>query len=181
VELTFVTVIHQDLTPRPHPHILPFGNLGNTLSLLTGYTLTDILASYQRNQSAPAQDRTHPIPPSKRSQPLRRQRNWLHRRSPQQDPPQEYRPLTPLPVFPTIAIAPQQSERPLPSPPLTQAESYTETRDLVGIPFQAFLLEDEYLATTIPTYNRDKLHAFRNHCRYLFIALTRLPHRSPTY
>jgi len=38
---------------------------------------------------------------------------------------------------------------------------------LIGRTFQVFLPENKYLATTVPTRNKDELNAFHSHCWYL--------------
>src|SRR5947208_4029863 len=127
-----------------------------------------------RNCSAPAQDRTRPIPPSERGRTLRRSRPWLHRDS------------TPAPrlasptIFPSINIPVQRTERPLPEPPQVKqyrpalplptvnfSGSYDEHQELEGIPFLPFLPENNYLGVMVPTRNRTELQAFRYRCAYL--------------
>ena len=130
-----------------------------------------------------------------RGRPLRRVNAFLERR-PSPRPPVSQRPPTPrppvaptqeLPVYLTIApppyleptpsyhlnlpvpVIPPLSDRyrtaPLPPTPLTTALSGGS--ELLGKTFQNFLLEDWYLALTIPTRDQAELHTFHSHCWYL--------------
>jgi len=53
----------------------------------------------------------------------------------------------------------------LPSTPLVSI--LLEGSELIGRTFQVFLPENKYLATTVPTRNKDKLNTFCSHCWYL--------------
>ena len=58
----------------------------------------------------------------------------------------------------------------LPPTPLTTIASGGS--ELIGKTYQAFLPEDKYLATTIPTRDINEFNTFCNHCWYLLQAHT---------
>jgi hypothetical protein len=137
-----------------------------------------MLASHQRNHSAPAQDQTRPIPPSEQGCPLQRHNIFMqrspHPQSPWPDPNLRYsRPSTPEPVYPSLSEWPRTPEPTFPAelanpgPQIHPISSYTEDWSLIRLLFCPFFPEDIYLGCMVPTCNKEELNHFRSHYRYL--------------
>ena len=90
-------------------------------------------------------------------------------------PPSHIEPAPSYPVnLPPPVIPPgyeQYRDTPLPPTPFEHptllASIISGGSELVGRTFQAFLPEAKYLATIVPTRNKDELNAFCSHCWYL--------------